>query len=113
MQHYIDVHDRIGSPYAVSIDAGQQICDEAAKFVSSGAKVVVAFDSIELISSAFLNAMIGQLYGRLGRESLMQSFEVKGLAGEDEVLLHRVVQLADEYFRDPTGFERAAELQLA
>jgi len=63
------VFDIVGSPVCVSADDGQTVHDKIAPLLRDNRKVVVSFERVETLISAFLNAAIGQLYGEFPEEA--------------------------------------------
>jgi len=65
------------------------------------------FGGIRFITSAFLNASIGQLYAHYSSEFIKQHLSVSNLANDDLILLARVIERAKEYFSDKANIESA------
>ena len=105
----IRVFDIVGGPLCVSSEDGQKIHDKIAPLLREGYNVVVSFDRVETLISAFLNAAIGQLYGEFGEEEIRASFTVKDMSQEDLSLLKRVVDNAKIYFSDPDRYRKAVQ----
>ena len=105
----IRVSDIVGGPLCVSSEDGQVIHDKIAPLIREGQKVVVSFDRVETMISAFLNAAIGQLYGEFTEEQIRSSLTVRDMAPEDMALLKRVVDNAKLYFKDPDRYKRAVQ----
>jgi hypothetical protein len=61
----------------------------------------VSFRNVTSLTSAFLNAAIGQLYGSFNEEEIRAKLQVEDVEPEDLELLKRVVDTAKEYFKDP------------
>ena len=59
------------------------------------------------LTAAFLNAAIGQLYGRFNEERIRSLLKVEDMQPDDIALLKRVVDTAKLYFKDPVRFEEA------
>ncbi|MBI5185832.1 MAG: STAS-like domain-containing protein [Nitrospinae bacterium] len=99
----------VGSGICVSSDNGQKIHDQITKALREGKKVNISFLNIGSVTSAFLNAAIGQLYGEFAEETIKDSLSVSGMDQNDLVLLKRVVETAKEYFKDPERFKKTVE----
>lgn len=67
----------------------------------------IDFTGIRFITSAFLNASVGQLYAHFNSEFIKQHLKVSNLENDDLVLLARVVERAKEYFSDKANVEAA------
>ena len=59
------------------------------------------------MTSAFLNAAIGQLYGTFSEGQIRSLLKVEDIEPEDAVLLKRVVETAKLYFQDRQRFDQA------
>ncbi len=103
------VFEVVGSGICVSSDDGQKVHDQIAAALREGEKVKLSFLNIESLTSAFLNAAVGQLYGAFSEETIKGSLSVADMEQEDLVLLKRVVETAKEYFSDPDRFKKARE----
>src|SRR5258708_2633896 len=96
----VRVFDIVGGPLCVSADDGQAVHDKIAPLLREGRKVVVSFEKVDTLISAFLNAAIGQLYGEFTAEKIRELLSVRDISPEDMVLLRRVVENAIRYFAD-------------
>ena len=96
-----------GSPLCVASDDGQKVHDRISAALKEGRKVSLSFLNITSITSAFLNAAIGQLYGEFSEDTIRASLQVTNMAPDDLALLKRVVDTAKAYFKDREGFSRA------
>lgn len=103
----IRVFEIVGGPLCVSSEDGQVVHDKIAHLIREGHKVVVSFDRVETLISAFLNAAIGQLYGEFTEEQIRSSLSVRDMAPEDMALLKRVVDNAKVYFKNRPSFDQA------
>ena len=65
----VRVHDIVGGPLCVSTEDGQRLHDKILPLLEAGTPLVLSFERIDTLISAFLNAAIGQLYGELPRGS--------------------------------------------
>ncbi len=99
----------VGSPLCVASEDGQKVFERISAVLKEGLAVTLSFKNVRSLTSAFLNAAIGQLYGGFGEEEIRARVTVADLAPEDRALLKRVVDTAKEYFKDPKRFERARE----
>ena len=97
----------INSSIAVATDAGDKIFNELIFAFEKGKKVKLDFEGISIISTAFLNAAIGQLYsqGKYTSDFLNTSLKLVNIQPEDEPLFVMVVTRAKEYFANKNNFE--------
>ena len=108
-QIVVMVFEVVGSGICVSSDDGQKVHDQIAAALREGKKIKVSFLNVESLTSAFLNAAIGQLYGEFSDETIRESLSVSDMEQDDLALLKRVVETAKEYFSDPERFRKARE----
>jgi hypothetical protein len=103
----VRVYDIVGGPLGVSTEDGQRLHDKIAPLLKAGTPVVLSFERIETMISAFLNAAVGQLYGELSEDSVDHLLSVSDMALDDSHVYQHVVTNAKAYFKDPGKFERA------
>lgn len=103
----LSVYEIVGSPLCVASEDGQKVYDRIEATLKEGRDVSVSFRNIKTLTSAFLNAAIGQLYGPLEEEEIRLRLKVQDMEPDDRALLKRVVDTAKEYFKDPHRFDQA------
>jgi hypothetical protein len=108
----LSVYEIVGSPLCVASDDGQKVYERLATALKEGRDVAVSFLNVASLTSAFLNAAIGQLYGAFTEDQIRAKVRVQDMAGDDLALLKRVVDTSKEYFRDISTFEAAAQEML-
>lgn len=104
----ISVYKVVGSPYCVASGDGEKVFELLENGLREGKSVVLSFRNVTALTSAFLNAAVGQLYGVLPESRIPELLSVEDMAPDDEDLLRRVVETAKEYFKDPDWFDAAA-----
>jgi len=102
----ISVFEVVGSALCVASDDGQKVHDRLAAVLEAGHRAVLSFRNVSTMTSAFLNAAIGQLYGNFDEEHIRFLLKVEEMEPEDTALLKRVVETAKLYFKDPQRFEQ-------
>ena len=105
----LSVFEVVGSPLCVASDDGQRVHDRVAAALKEGSDVTVSFLNVSSLTSAFLNAAIGQLYGSFTENEIRSKLKVKDMEPDDLALLKRVVETAKQYFKDPKRFNNAVE----
>lgn len=101
----ISVYEVVGSPLCVASGDGQKLHDRLFTALVQGQPVSLSFRNVSTLTSAFLNAAIGQLYGRLKEAEIRALLSVEDMDPDDAALLRRVVDTAKHYFSDPERFE--------
>ncbi len=104
----ISVKDIISSNFAVSTDDGDKIYALLNSYFSKDEKVVLNFEGITLMTTAFLNAAIGQLYSnnKYSSEFLNNYISLINVDDQDKHLFGIVVKRAKEYFADKDKFDQ-------
>lgn len=105
----VSVYRVAGSPLCVASSDGQKIYDRLAIALKEKQNVALSFHNITTLTSAFLNAAIGQLYGTFSEEEVRSLLQVEDMEPDDLVLLGRVVDTAKQYFKDPQRFKQAVQ----
>ena len=105
----ISVFEIVGSPLSVASEDGQKVYDRIAAALREERNVTVSFRNVTSLTSAFLNAAIGQLYGFFSEDEIRARLRVQDMEPDDRALLKRVVDTAKEYFKDPRRFEQLVE----
>jgi hypothetical protein len=103
----ISLIEAIGSPHAVSSADGGTVHDRIAEALRRDQSVVLSFAGVEDVTSAFLNAAIGQLYGEFNEDLIREHLRVVDAEGDQLVLLKRVVDRAKDFFRNPEAYNAA------
>jgi len=103
----LSIFEIVGSPLCVASGDGQKVYDRLAAALNEGRGVTLSFHNISTLTSAFLNAAIGQLYGSFSEEQIRALLKVQDMQPDDMALLKRVVETAKQYFKDPKKFNQA------
>ena len=102
----------IGSTLCVSADDGEKVFQQINQALQDGQEIRLSFLNVESLTSAFLNAAIGQLYGSYTPEQLRASLSVNEIDADDRVLLSRVIETAKLYFSKPQILDDARKQAL-
>jgi len=108
-EYIISVFDEIGGESAISVSDGNALFQKIDKAITQGVEVVLDFQNINFIITAFLNAAIGQLYSKYTSEQLQMKLKLKNVKSEDVSLFKLVIERAKEYFSNPEDFERTTK----
>jgi hypothetical protein len=100
----------IGNKFCTAADDGEKVHKAVASAIRQGDRVCLSFKGVEDLTSAFLNAAVGQLYGEFSEDKLREVLLPPADATPDDlVLLKRVVERAKDFFKDPERYRRAAQ----
>ena len=105
----ISIYEVVGGPLCVASDDGQKVYERLNIAFETDRNVVLSFLNVTTLTSAFLNAAIGQLYGQFSEEKIRSLLKVEDAEQDDLALLKRVVENAKQYFRDPERFNQIVE----
>ncbi len=103
------VFDLIGGDSAISPSDGDLLYKQIDKLLSEKQAVELDFANITLITTAFLNAAIGQLYSKFTGDDLNTLLSLKNIAPEDISLFKKVIERAKEFFANPSSFDQSAK----
>jgi hypothetical protein len=101
------IYGVVGSGLCVASGDGQKVFEQIQQALKDGKKVRLSFHNVESLTSAFLNAAVGQLYGIFPHELLKESLSVQDMEKDDLALLKRVIDTAKQYFQDPNVIDAA------
>lgn len=99
------VYEVVGSSLCVASEDGQKVFEQIEQALKHDRHVRLSFQNVESLTSAFLNAAVGQLYGFFPPEMLKERLSVRDMEPDDLVLLKRVIDTAKQYFQDPKVME--------
>lgn len=102
----ISIFEVVGNPLCVASGDGQKVYDRLASVLEQGHGAVLSFHNVALLTSAFLNTAIGQLYGKFDEGQIRSSLKIADMEPDDIALLKRVVETAKRYFKDPERFNQ-------
>ena len=103
----VNVFEIVGTPLCVASTDGQKVYEEIKRAFNDGKRVELSFRNVDSLTSAFLNAAIGQLYKEHTPEQIRENLKVVDAEQDDLALLKRVVDTAKEYFKNPRVFKQA------
>ena len=105
----ISIFEVVGRPLCVASGDGQKVYDRVSTALEKDLNVAISFRNVTTLTSAFLNAAIGQLYGTYNEEQIRNHLKVEDMEQDDLALLKLVVDNAKLYFKDPKRFDKVVE----
>ena len=102
----INVFEIVGGPYAVASSDGELVHARINTTLKNDRNVSLSFRNIKVLTPAFLNTAIGQLYGQFNEQYIDSRLEIVDLGEDDKGLLKLVVETAKQYFQDPDRFNQ-------
>lgn len=104
----IKVKELINRDSAVSSDDGETVYNNILEAIKEEYIVELDFSEITIMTTAFLNSAIGQLYSMFSSDELNTSLKLKNVAEEDGILFKKVIDRAKQYQANKKGFEDSA-----
>lgn len=103
------VKDLIDSTLAISMRDGELLHEHLVEFLSKNADISIDFTNIDVITSAFLNSSIGQLYsGKYDWKDL--DTRITYVADKMDLdLISRVIENAKRYFQNKERIDQLEE----
>lgn len=105
----ISIFEVVGSSLCVASGDGQKVYERLSVALKADRNVILSFHNVTTLTSAFLNAAIGQLYGTFSEEQIRDLLKVVDAEQDDLALLKRVVDNAKLYFKDPERFDKVVK----
>ena len=105
----INIVNTIGDVYGVEAEDGQKVYELLKKAIDGGQKVILSFLNIEMLTTAFLNTAIGQLYKDYSEEQVKNMLQVTDISDSGKVSLKRVVDTAKLFYSDPDALKRSID----
>jgi len=99
--------DVVGSSLCVASEQGEKVHSLLKAALRQQHEVDLSFENVSVLTSAFLNSAVGQLYGEFSEMDIQAGLSVSDMSQEDADLLRRVVETAKSYFSNPDQLRRA------
>ena len=103
----INIFNTVGSSFCVESEDGQKVFELIKKTFAENRKVILSFLNVEMLTTAFLNTAIGQLYGIFSDTKIKENLQVENLSQSGIVSLKRVVETAKLFYKDPEAMQRS------
>lgn len=94
---------------AVSTDNGDLIYKKVIEIIEENNRVELDFKGITMMTTAFLNAAIGQLYSKYTGDQLNKLLKLNNVADDDKILFKKVIDRAKQYFANKKDFDESAD----
>lgn len=102
----IRIGDFVTLNQAVTPDEGELIYEKIISFVGEGNAVVLDFSDIQLMTTAFLNTAIGNLYKDYSSEQLNALLKLVNLQAGDSARVKKVVDNAKKFYANADIFNK-------
>jgi len=101
--HIVDV---IEGPICVDAQDGEKVFEAIKYHLKNHENVILSFEGVEFVISAFLNVAIGKLYGDFTEESIKENFRVEHMKQEDVIKLERAIKNGKAFYKNPEAITR-------
>ena len=105
----ISIINTIADGYGVEAEDGQKVFELILKAFEGKKKVTLSFRNIEMLTTAFLDTAVGQLYKDFSEEYIKENLKVSDISDSGKVALKRVVETAKLYYKDPDALKRSID----
>ena len=106
----ISIAKTVGGGICVAAEDGNKVHDAIRAEIEKGNRVVISFSGITRLTTAFLNAAVGQLYGTYSDEHVRKHLAPPENAEAWQLnRLKLVVDRAKAFFRDPVSVKSALD----
>ena len=103
----ISMFEVVGSPFCVASDDGEKVHKYLDAALRANQDVVLSFDNVTALTTPFLTAAVGELYGTFSEKKIRSLLKVEDIKPADLALLKSVVRDIKLYFKDPHGYNQA------
>ena len=103
----IIITEIIGDGICVASEDGKAVYNELHPSLNEGCPVILSFEGVEVMTSAFLNAAVGRLYKDHSAEKIDSCLRTEYSDSFHGYLLERVKRNAIAYYADPEKFRES------
>ena len=103
----INIVNVVGDSFCIEAEDGKKVFELIKKVLTEKRKVTLSFLNVEMLTTAFLNTAIGQLYRDFPEELIKENLRVESISQSGLVSLKRVVDTAKLYYKDPDAMQRS------
>jgi len=103
----INIVNTVGDSFCVEAEDGQKVFEMIKKALAENRKVTLSFLNVEMLTTAFLNTAVGQLYRDFPEDEIRENLKVENISQSGLVSLKRVVDTAKLYYKDPEAMQRS------
>lgn len=105
----LSIYNIIGNSFGVEADDGEIVHKAIIHAFNEQRNVQLDFQNIEMITSAFLNTAVGQLYRDHDTDFIRKHLSVINMLPEDMALLKRAVDTAKLFYSDPDRLQKSID----
>lgn len=102
---FLLVTEVINEENAISYEDGDILFKRISEVLELKGQIEIDFSKIEILTSTFLTASIGQLYERYPEDFIDNNLRITKLKEEYENLLSKVILVSKEYINNPKKYD--------
>lgn len=102
----IKIIDEVTLKQGATTDEGLPIYNKIISWLDNGETVTLDFDQVELVTTAFLNVVIGRLYEKYTSEELNSLLKFKNLTNGIAIRIKTVANTAKNYYKNQELFNK-------
>jgi hypothetical protein len=97
----IDIFNIVGQKDCTLPEDGDKVFNSLKRALEENKKIVISFQNVDKLTTAFLNNAIGKLYKDFDEEKIKQSLSLENITQSAKVRLKRVVTNAKNFYKNP------------
>lgn len=105
----INIVNVIGDNYGVEAGDGQKVYDLIKRAFDQKHKVILSFHNMIMLTTAFLNTAVGQLYKDYDQQTIRELLQLDALSDSGKISLKRVVEAAKKFYNDPDALQKSID----
>ncbi len=108
-QHIIKLSERVTESKGITPDEAAPILEEELAHFQTGDTVVLDFQGIDMMTTAFLNVLIGNLYRKYTSEQLKAMLSFRNCDKMTMLRIKKVTDTAKLFYTDQQSFSKRVE----
>ena len=105
----LKISDYTATNLAVAADEGEKVYQLIRRMLLDYQIVILDFSDIALLTTAYLNGAIGQIYKDYSRSELGKRLKLKNVSQDDLVLFKKVTNRAKEFYKNEETFGQTVQ----
>lgn len=97
----VDIYNIVGNENCIEADEGQKVFDVIKKGLDNAKQLTISFQNIDMLTTAFLNTAIGQMYRNYEEDFIRKNVFVIDMKPNDLAKLKRVNMTAKAFYKNP------------
>lgn len=91
----------------VTPDEGKPVNDEIRALIATNEAVEIDFSGVEMMTTAFLNVVIGDLYKDFSSEELKERLRIVNVSDDDARRIKKVTDTAKLFYSNTASFDKS------